>query len=133
MTIVANQETEFEHSTIRVFKPDLLGVIQAMEAWPEQKHYPVIKIIRDYDDPMNSINITIQNFNTSKHYCIPISYTTQEYVDFDDTSADIWLNKIPYYLFELRFKEDGWVIFNIQQTGKYLMIHYYFSMLILYN
>lgn len=124
---IAEQQT----NTNQVYKPDILGVVQAMETWPEQKHYPIIKIIRDYNDPMNSINITIQNFNTSKYYCIPISFTTQKYPNFDNTSAQIWLNKIPYYSFELSFKEDGWMIFNIQQTGKYLTIN--FSIFILYN
>ncbi|KAL6427822.1 hypothetical protein ACFW04_008335 [Cataglyphis niger] len=105
-------------SIINVYKSELLNMINIINPWTKQKHYPTIIVKRDYDDPYTKI-VLIENYNPSYHYCIPLTYTTQTDLDFNDTLPRYWLNKTEPHLIDIKFKENGWVIFNLQQIGYY--------------
>lgn len=105
-------------SIINLYKSELLNMINIINPWTKQKHYPTISIKRDYDHPYSMI-VLIENYNPTHHYCIPLTYTTQTDLDFKDTLPRYWLNKTEPHLIDIKFKENGWVIFNLQQIGKY--------------
>ncbi|XP_070169666.1 aminopeptidase N-like [Polyergus mexicanus] len=104
--------------TISVHKSELLNMIHIIDPWTKQKHYPTIIVKRDYDHPYSKM-VLIGNYNPSHHYCIPLTYTIQKDLNFNDTVPRYWLNKTEPYLTDIKFGEDGWVIFNIQQIGYY--------------
>lgn len=98
-----------------------------MAPWMKQKHYPVLKVIRN---PGGFENMTLEVLNTSNNWSIPLTYTTQADLNFNDTLPEIWLNmsdigRHAYILdiansnFDRELNESEWIIFNIKQTGKY--------------
>jgi hypothetical protein len=48
---------------------------------------------------------------------IPITYTTKNNTNFDDTAPKVWLRNIIEDDVELTLADDEWVILNIQETG----------------
>jgi len=93
--------------------------------WTKQKYYPVLKITRDYNYPIELIdavliNVSIHNLNNLKNFYIPVTYTTQTHHNFVADFDSIFLHR--FLSSGLRFykvKEDGWILFNIQQTGMF--------------
>lgn len=96
-----------------------------MYYWSKQKGYPVLNILhRD----SASINISIENLDgPNENRCFPVSYTTETDSNFNNPAPLLWLQppKKPlnhpynhYSIMSLPYREDGWIIFNIQQTGK---------------
>ncbi|XP_029162710.1 aminopeptidase N-like [Nylanderia fulva] len=78
---------------------------------------PTIKIIRNYKDAMSQANVSIQNIDTLFINCLLLTFTTQTSPDFNHftyhevcRSRDLKLSAS---------KENGWIIFNIQQIGYY--------------
>ncbi|XP_050455782.1 aminopeptidase N-like isoform X3 [Cataglyphis hispanica] len=99
---------------------------EMMYPWSKQKGYPVLNILK-HDS--NSVNISIENLDkTNEDRWIPVSYTTETDANFNDPAPLLWLQPpkkpfnhpyIHYFILTLKYREDGWVIFNIQQTGYY--------------
>ncbi|XP_029163466.1 uncharacterized protein LOC114934925 [Nylanderia fulva] len=89
--------------------------LQTMEYWASEEHCPLVKIIRYYDNPTAKIVISVPNFDILKTYCLPITFTTQTYRNFNNFSYISLITR--NFVLTLPFKEDGWIIFNIQQTG----------------
>ncbi|XP_029173424.1 thyrotropin-releasing hormone-degrading ectoenzyme-like isoform X2 [Nylanderia fulva] len=109
-------------STINIY---IAGHISHMKNWDLEKHCPVIKVERNYDDPKNRTFVWIENIDTLKIECIPITFTTQTSPDFNNFTHHLlckrWEIKrllVPLKL-SLPYKEHGWMIFNIQQIGYY--------------
>lgn len=48
---------------------------------------------------------------------MPITYTTNNSINFEDTAPKVWLRNIPEVDIELTLADDEWVILNIQETG----------------
>ncbi|XP_029176837.1 aminopeptidase N-like [Nylanderia fulva] len=92
-------------------------VLRTMEYWASEEHCPLVKIIRYYDNPTAKIVISVPNFDILKTYCLPITFTTQTYRNFNNFSYISLITR--NFVLTLPFKEDGWIIFNIQQTGYY--------------
>ncbi|KAL6420166.1 hypothetical protein ACFW04_014097 [Cataglyphis niger] len=94
--------------------------------WSTQKGYPVLNIL--YHDSA-SINISIENLDgPNENRWFPVSYTTETDSNFNNPAPLLWLPppnkplKHPYNhysILSLPYREDGWIIFNIQQTGYY--------------
>lgn len=53
-------------------------------------------------------------------YSIPITFTTENESNFEDTTPPFIMNAKTYVLNLTNIDEDDWVIFNIQETGKCL-------------
>ncbi|XP_029173418.1 uncharacterized protein LOC114942268 [Nylanderia fulva] len=68
-------------STINIY---ITEHISHMNNWDSEKHCPVIKVGRKYDDPKNRTFVWIENTDTLKIECIPITFTTQTSPDFDN-------------------------------------------------
>ncbi|XP_050459315.1 aminopeptidase N-like [Cataglyphis hispanica] len=105
-------------SIINVYKSELLNMVNITNSWTKQKHYPTIIVKRDYDHPYSRM-VLIENYHPSHHYCIPLTYTTQTDLDFNNTLPRYWLNQMEPHLIDIKFKENGWIIFNLQQIGYY--------------
>ncbi|XP_029160350.1 uncharacterized protein LOC114932355 isoform X2 [Nylanderia fulva] len=96
---------------------NILLQLTKMEDWALEKHCPLIKVERNYFDSMSPTNVQIQYDDTLKIRCISVTFTTQTFPNF---------NNFTYYMvctekdlkLSLPFEENGWMIFNIQQTGE---------------
>jgi len=121
--------------SIQMSADNLLLMRQLIKSPTKQKYCPVVKIVRDYNYPMERIKASIQNINLNKSVddYIPISYTTQTYHNFIDPLNNIILYPLRSFEFTFHFKDDGWVIFNIQQTGKFAINLLHFIVFIIYT
>ncbi|XP_072748331.1 aminopeptidase N-like [Anoplolepis gracilipes] len=104
-----------------------------MEPWTKRNGYIVLTIVRNYTSNSNIIHILAQNLNFPREdRWIPVTFTTETKSNFISTTPHLWLPPVrkeidPMYIhsytYNLNDKEDGWVIFNIQQTA-YLRVNY---------
>jgi len=92
--------------------------------WTDQKYYSVLKITQDYHGEWAYVS---HNLSKMADYVIPITYTTQTHQHFTGTLNNTLLSFLTFGL-HLNFKEDGWILFNIQQTGKCVTNLSYFIM-----
>ncbi|XP_071648693.1 aminopeptidase N-like isoform X2 [Temnothorax longispinosus] len=96
--------------------PEILPTInikKVMNPWIEQKSFPVLSV------EVEEAYIQITN---DGDWMVPLTNTTQRYLDFNDISTIKWLNSGKNYRMLIDSKlslKDTWVIFNIQQTGYY--------------
>ena len=116
-------------------EPYDLNVKQMMDIWTIQEHCPVLNVIRDYSSGRVKISKEFHDKLDWKPYFIPVTYTNETNINFNITSPH-WI--IDYCLtqsnpeIEIQFNDkDKWIIFNIQQTGKYYVNHHV-SILILF-
>ncbi|XP_029176635.1 endoplasmic reticulum aminopeptidase 1-like [Nylanderia fulva] len=92
--------------------------LQTFKYWGLEKYCPLIKIIRNYKDTMNEANVLMQNINTLKIDCLPVTFTIQTSPNFTEfTHHMVCVSKV--LKISLPFEEKGWMIFNIQQIGYY--------------
>ncbi|XP_050459320.1 aminopeptidase Q-like [Cataglyphis hispanica] len=100
--------------------------IQELKTWMNQKHYPVIYMIRKYDQSqISTYNIIINSINVTNNLSIPLTYTTQRQLNFNTSSPTFLFyekgvdqsNK--HFLKIPDLTNDQWIIFNLQQTGYY--------------
>ena len=101
-TIQENGRESFVHL-------NLICLENLISSWTSQKHNLVINIMHHYDNITDSTEILVQNFNSS--LCIPITFTTQKYPNFENTSSHAWLWNMSSEVIKLNFKEDGWINF----------------------
>ncbi|XP_029161797.1 aminopeptidase N-like [Nylanderia fulva] len=92
--------------------------LKTMNYWDMEKHCPIIKVIRNYNT--NEVNVSIQNIDTLRIDCLPVTFSTEASANFNNfthhmvcVSKDLKLS-LPYKEFEY-----NWIIFNIQQIGYY--------------
>ncbi|XP_029154998.1 thyrotropin-releasing hormone-degrading ectoenzyme-like [Nylanderia fulva] len=91
-----------------------------MEYWHSEKHCPLIKVKRNYSDPMSQTTVSIQYIDILKIRHIPITFTTEASLNFNNFThhfLNLYVSQDLKLL--LPFKEGGWMIFNIQQVGYY--------------
>jgi len=98
------------------------NVKEKMDPWTKLKHYPVIKVTEQQADFLNHMNIKIliENVNAfNKTMAIPLSFTTQEDLYFNNTQPRVWLQSFETDKINLQSLKDEYIIMNIQQAGKY--------------
>lgn len=113
--------------------PNDVNVKTVMESWTLQTGYPVVKVVRNYESDTAEIS-QVRYVSSLTHranftdYCwwIPLTYTTSESPDFDDTRAKDWmtcgtndLRKGPLKVIDEMPDKDHWVLFNVQLAGLY--------------
>ncbi|XP_029666239.1 aminopeptidase N-like [Formica exsecta] len=106
--------------------PRSYDIKEMMYPWSKQKGYPVLNVLHHDAD---SVNVSVANLNgPNENRWIPVSYATETYPNFNIPAPLLWLKppKKPfnhpynhYFILPLRYREDGWIIFNIQQIGYY--------------
>lgn len=88
---------------------------QLIDYWTDQKYYSVLKMTQGYHGEWTYV--LMHNLSKVVNYIIPVTYTTQTHQHFTGILNTTSLSCLTSGL-HLNFKEDGWVLFNIQQTGK---------------
>ncbi|XP_029155143.1 aminopeptidase N-like isoform X2 [Nylanderia fulva] len=92
--------------------------LQTMKYWTLEEHCPLIKVVRNYDNPKSNYRISIQNFDILKIDCVPVTYVIQSLPDFDSSMHRL-LCKSKDIELTFTHKERGWFIVNVQQIGYY--------------
>ncbi|XP_072753456.1 aminopeptidase Ey-like isoform X1 [Anoplolepis gracilipes] len=105
-------------------RKDTFSLRRIFDGFTNSTNYPVLNVARDYFE--NSVNITIKNYDILKYndFLLPVTYTTQNDLNFenlkfpfeDDRFILISSTKPIKQIF---VKDDGWVMFNLQQAGYY--------------
>ncbi|KAF2900959.1 hypothetical protein ILUMI_05226, partial [Ignelater luminosus] len=107
--------------------PSDLTVKIIMDTWSLQAGCPVVTVIRDYED--NSAEVKQERFllddteiseTHPECWWIPLTFTTQEELEFTNTRPKHWLlcPAESEYIFNLP-DDRQWILFNIQGTGLY--------------
>ncbi|KAH8356006.1 hypothetical protein KR200_007328 [Drosophila serrata] len=102
-----------------------------MDRWTLQTGYPVVNVIRDYAAGSADIsqeryfsNNEVSSSHRKKCWWVPLSYTTQAELDFNNMSPQDWLEcskkgqSLPKTIDNLP-GADQWVIFNTQLSTPY--------------
>lgn len=96
-----------------------MTIKQIMDTWILQSGYPVVEVIRDYEN--NTATLTQKRYllsddeNDESVWWIPISYTTSE-DDSQSTKPKIWMKGDR--TITLTDLPDKWLYVNINETGK---------------
>ncbi|EZA52892.1 Aminopeptidase N, partial [Ooceraea biroi] len=90
-----------------------------METWITTNNYPIVHVHR------NASKLFILHSEVSLRHCVPITFTTWEELDFNNTVPHDWItpknsNGISVQLTD----NNGWIILNLQQTGAYYRVRY---------
>lgn len=108
------------------------SVADIMNTWILQCGFPVVTVVRNYEEQTMTltqkkfeyenamINKTTAPDVNEPSWFIPITYTTQRNVDFNETKPTHWMQNSR--LIEVNGIDAGsldWVVVNIQQIGKY--------------
>lgn len=105
----------------------ILQVSEFLNSWTTQSGYPVVTVIRG--ENKSDLRITQKRFllKNSNHtdttkWAIKLNYATSQQRNFEATQSTFSLSQNQTELTLTLPSEVDWVIFNIQQTGKYKMI-----------
>jgi len=94
------------------------NIKNTIDSWIMQRCPSVLEVTRNYTTDIVTISVQFYNELDKKQYYIPVTYTTESNPDFTITWTDIWLtpwhSKIEFFL-----EKNQWIIFNLQQAGKY--------------
>ncbi|XP_043065120.1 aminopeptidase Ey-like [Drosophila ficusphila] len=102
-----------------------------MDSWILQTGYPILHVTRDYSARTASfsqdrylLNTNLSKTDRSECWWIPLSFTTQEEKDFNNTAPKAWMEcsktakSLPKTLEDLP-GPDQWVIFNTRLSSPY--------------
>lgn len=99
-----------------------------MDTWTLQTGFPVVNIKRS-PTSKNTFRLEQERFvyvhknrkeSENLLWWIPITYTTNKHLDFQNTRPSNWIPRTKIYEIDNRTLGDAdWYIFNIQQTGYY--------------
>ncbi|XP_072745099.1 aminopeptidase N-like [Anoplolepis gracilipes] len=99
--------------------------------WMKSINYPVLKITRDFAYKANVYSITIENYEIVKKYAfwVPVTYTSQNNLNFEKLKMPLFDKRLKVLssfqpTSQVGLKDNGWVIFNLRQTGKYYRVNY---------
>ncbi|XP_018405697.1 PREDICTED: aminopeptidase Q-like [Cyphomyrmex costatus] len=95
---------------------------EVMNTWINQKRYPVINVMRNYET--GEVTLSQTCFRTqdtaeciNSTWWIPVTYATQSNPDFSNVIPKFWLR--PDQNISFRINPNDWIILNLQQTGYY--------------
>lgn len=108
--------------------PKDVTVKAIMDTWTLQIGYPVLNVMRSYDDD-ESVEFRQEKFNLitptktaepEPLWWIPITYTHGGALRFNDTRPHHWLPKTKAVtLTGLKVPSNEWLLVNVQETGYY--------------
>lgn len=106
--------------------PDDMSVKEIMDTWTVQTGYPLVTVKRSYDKEVATVTQTRylavkpESEGESEKSCwsIPLSYTTQNEADFNNTMPKYWLNcKEKLTEIKTNAGENEWIILNVNAAG----------------
>lgn len=130
----AEQDNLWDSLTVTAHKlktlPNEYDIKKIMDSWTVQTGYPVITIERNYIDgtavasqDRYLLDTTSTRSDFEECWWVPLSYTTQDELDFNNTQPKKWMECGEGPKKKVEFKslapKDQWVIFNIQLSGLY--------------
>jgi len=97
-----------------------------MDTWITQRHFPVVRVTRDYDTGETILtqehfrpleNKRIDEYMDDDKWWIPVTFATQTNPDFINTLPTHWLS--PGRNITIRGIDPAdWIIVNLQASGK---------------
>lgn len=95
-----------------------------MDTWLRQRHYPVVRVTRNYDT--GEIILTQEHFRPksekqridSDKWWIPVTFATQTNLDFSNTLPIHWLRPQDQNISIGGIDPNDWIIVNVQEMGK---------------
>lgn len=99
-----------------------------MDTWITQRHYPVVRVIRNYDTGevilkqehfRPDIEYNKENAIDDDKWWIPITFTTQSNPDFSNTTPTHWLRPQDENITINGIDPNDWVMVNLQQMGEH--------------
>ncbi|KAJ8664409.1 hypothetical protein QAD02_006071 [Eretmocerus hayati] len=94
-----------------------------MDTWVNRAGYPLITVTRNYEN--NSIHLKQEcfalhetKFNCTNIWNVPISYNSPKDMDFNDTTAQVWLTDESMAI-NVNVTSRDWILLNKQATGYY--------------
>jgi len=94
----------------------------------------VLEVMRNYITGVVTVRVQFCNKLDEKQYYIPFTYTTGSNPNFIITWKNIWLTSW-HSKIQISLEKNEWIIFNLQQAGKYsiknLYLYYLFILYIL--
>nr|CAD7197814.1 unnamed protein product [Timema douglasi] len=132
-----SQDELWEHLTAQAHEdgalPDDMQLSDVMRSWTRETGYPVITVTRNYSD--GTAQITQTRFLRPKEdvegrtksgdinstsWWIPLTFTSEEELDFDATSPKRWLDPSQEYItLDEMPGDDKWVMFNLKASSLY--------------
>lgn len=104
-----------------------MTVKEIMDTWTLQTGFPLVTITRDAEK--GSLILTQKRFSyealppsneSDPLWWIPLTYTTAEKLNFNDTRPMFWMRKNQTIEIEdVDLFKSNWFLFNVQQTGYY--------------
>ncbi|KAL0133289.1 hypothetical protein PUN28_000803 [Cardiocondyla obscurior] len=107
-------------------------VKEIMDTWTLQTGFPVVTVTRNYNN--NSITLTQERFllrnsgtmvtsDAEPLWWIPITYTSEKQLNFTNTRPTKWMKaERSIILNDIDADPTQWVLFNVQETGNYILI-----------
>ena len=106
--------------------PSNLTVKEIMDTWTLQTGFPLVTVTRNYES--NSATISQERFlrdtarmqQPSSCWWIPITYTTQQHLDFKNTRPKLWFS-CPHQIKKIDDLPDKntWILLNLNISGLY--------------
>ncbi|XP_014280242.1 aminopeptidase N isoform X2 [Halyomorpha halys] len=103
-----------------------LTVKEVMDTWTVQTGYPLVTVVRDYEKGTAKLTqkryLQLKTEGPINDTCwwIPITYTTQDKLDFKDNSPKLWMNCANRDTVELtKLDPNSWLLLNIDIGGLY--------------
>ncbi|XP_025268236.1 aminopeptidase N-like isoform X2 [Camponotus floridanus] len=90
----------------------------AVNLWIMQKYPSVLEVTRNYSSYLVTISVQFYN-KLEKQYYIPITYATESDLNFTITWTDMWLTPWHSEIGFFFFRNNEWIIINVQQAGYY--------------
>lgn len=103
---------------------------EVMDTWIEQRHYPVVRVTRNYDT--GETTLVQEHFRPhvksgqegkidKDKWWIPLTYATQTNPNFSNTLPTHWLRPHDKNVIIDGIDPDDWIIVNLQQIGYYIV------------
>lgn len=108
-----------------------VDITAIMSSWTQQKGYPFLTIIRNYDT--GSISVRQDRYQSyvpalvdPSLWWIPLNYASATTDNFSNTTAQRWLSNTDRSITISQTNEwtsDDWIIFNKQETGYFRVLY----------
>ncbi|XP_039290198.1 aminopeptidase N isoform X3 [Nilaparvata lugens] len=103
--------------------PQGVDVKQIMDTWTLLPGFPVVTVHRDYEQGTASVTqeryFVLNEFTSEDKWWVPVSYTTQSEMDFNNTQPKIWLEPSKPTKKITNIDPDDWLLINLKHTGYY--------------
>ncbi|KZC13130.1 Thyrotropin-releasing hormone-degrading ectoenzyme [Dufourea novaeangliae] len=119
MTVMAEESSD-------LLLPSGVTLEESMNSWARQGGYPLVTVIRNYDE--DSLTIYQEQFtldrsleDVSKFWYIPLSYVTEN--GSWSSPMKVFFPSEPQLSLDNVVSNESWILFNVNKTG-YYRVHY---------